>query len=45
MRCMSAGHNLRLILVVLRLYCVRFGLARQAVIAALLPAAYETDLP
>lgn len=32
----GAGHNLRLILAALRLYCARFGLSMQAVIAALL---------
>lgn len=37
----GAGHNLRLILAALRLYCARFGLAMQAVIAALFPAAHE----
>jgi IS5 family transposase len=34
----GAGHNLRLILAALRLYCVRFGLSMQAVIAALIAA-------
>ena len=35
----GAGHNLRLILAALRLYCARFGLSIQAVIAALVTAA------
>lgn len=34
----GAGHNLRLILAALRLYCARFGLAMPALIAALLAA-------
>lgn len=34
----GAGHNLRLILAALRLYCARIGLPMQAVIAALLAA-------
>ncbi|MBB1648468.1 hypothetical protein A9976_03015 [Delftia sp. UME58] len=34
----GAGHNLRLILAALRLYCARFGLCMQAVIAALIAA-------
>jgi IS5 family transposase len=34
----GAGHNLRLILAALRLYCARFGLSMQAVIAALVAA-------
>ena len=34
----GAGHNLRLILAALRLYCVRVGLPMQAIIAALLAA-------
>lgn len=37
----GAGHNLRLILAALRLYCARFGLSMQAIIAALFPAAHE----
>jgi len=32
----GAGHNLRLILAALRLYCARFGLALQTLIAALI---------
>ncbi|MCW3662522.1 IS5 family transposase [Burkholderia cenocepacia] len=34
----GAGHNLRLILAALRLYCARFGLSMQGFIAALLVA-------
>ena len=34
----GAGHNLRLILAALRLYCARFGLSMQALISALLAA-------
>lgn len=34
----GAGHNLRLILAALRLYCARFGMSIQAVIAALVAA-------
>ena len=37
----GAGHNLRMILAALRLYCARFGLSMQAVIAALLAAPVE----
>ena len=37
----GVGHNLRLILTALRLYCARFGLSMQAVIAALLAAPVE----
>ena len=37
----GAGHNLRLILAALRLYCTRFGLSMQAVIAALIAASHE----
>jgi len=37
----GAGHNLRLILAALRLYCARFGLSMQAIITALFPAAHE----
>ena len=37
----GAGHNLRLIMAVLRLYCARFGLSVQAVIAALLAASVK----
>jgi IS5 family transposase len=32
------GHNLRRILAALRLFCARFGLSMQAVIAALIDA-------
>jgi IS5 family transposase len=31
----GAGHNLRLILAALRLYCVRMGLSMRAVLAAM----------
>ena len=41
----GAGHNLRLILAALRLYCVRVGLPMQAVIAALLAAPVENRPP
>ena len=41
----GAGHNLRLILAALRLYCVRVGLPMQAVIAALLAATVENRPP
>ncbi|GKT21272.1 hypothetical protein AVHM3334_04230 [Acidovorax sp. SUPP3334] len=34
----GAGHDLRLILAALRLFCARFGLPMQAVIAALIAA-------
>ncbi|TDN43799.1 hypothetical protein C7389_1371 [Azoarcus indigens] len=34
----GAGHNLRLTLAALRLYCVRFGLSMQVLIAAPLAA-------
>lgn len=37
----GAGHNLRLILAALRLYCIRFGLSMQAVIAALVATHYN----
>ena len=37
----GAGHNLRMILAALRLYCARFGLSMQAVIAALIAASVE----
>ena len=37
----GAGHNLRLILAALRLYCTRFGLTMQAVLAALIAPAAE----
>ncbi|WP_225781541.1 IS5 family transposase [Xenophilus sp. Marseille-Q4582] len=40
----GAGHNLRLILAALRLYCARFGLSMQAVIAALLAAPGDVSL-
>ncbi|QPN33432.1 IS5 family transposase [Diaphorobacter sp. JS3051] len=35
----GAGHNLRLILAALRLYCARFGLSLRAVLASLAPRA------
>ena len=37
----GAGHNMRLILAALRLYCTRFGLSMQAVIAALIATSHE----
>lgn len=37
----GARHNLRMILAALRLYCARFGLSMQAVIAALIAASVE----
>ena len=37
----GAGHNLRLILAALRLYCARFGLSMQEFIAALRTASVE----
>ncbi len=37
----GAGHNLRLILAALRLYCARFGLSVQAIIAVLIAAPAE----
>lgn len=39
----GAGHNLRLMLAAIRLYCTRFGLSMWAVIAALLAAAGDRD--
>ena len=33
----GAGHNLRLILAALRLYCARFGLRLAPVLASLIP--------
>lgn len=42
----GAGHNLRLILAALQLYCARFGLSMHAAIAALPPPLQSiTDLP
>ncbi|MBV2163769.1 MAG: IS5 family transposase [Comamonas sp.] len=40
----GAGHNLRLILAALRLYCDRFGLSMRVVIAALLDASSNQRL-
>lgn len=39
----GAGHNLRLVLTALRLYCTRFGLALQVLIAMLIAASTKNQ--